>query len=307
MRIRKISQSAAIPGKIVNSPSDSTTETYSCNYINDVSVVVSPTEPTGNNRKKVWMQKGKNLFDSNLLQQGALNGETGLITTSSDAFNKRICVPNHIPLKKGIYTLSYSGLTQCVVYRFNSTKTLYTSDQYQSWYTGNKTFELTEDGYITLAFKNTDGTSITVNDISNVQLEQGQIATSYEEYVEEKIYVKNDNGVYEEFMKKEENTDWMELVTGISYRKIGADVELNIKYIQNIAMANNTWVTIATLPVGYRPKLNIYIPVMIMNTSNVLVYSILAIDPDGKLSFKQATGNNITGTDCRAFSRFSTL
>lgn len=60
MRIRKISQSAAIPGKIVNSPSDSTTETYSCNYINDVSVVVSPTEPVGVNRKKVWLQNVAN-------------------------------------------------------------------------------------------------------------------------------------------------------------------------------------------------------------------------------------------------------
>lgn len=60
MRIRKISQSAAIPGKIVNSPSDSTTETYSCDYINDVSVVVSPTEPVGVNRKKVWLQNVAN-------------------------------------------------------------------------------------------------------------------------------------------------------------------------------------------------------------------------------------------------------
>lgn len=51
MRIRKISQSAAIPGKIVNSPSDSTTETYSANYVNNAipeiktSYNTSTTEP----------------------------------------------------------------------------------------------------------------------------------------------------------------------------------------------------------------------------------------------------------------------
>lgn len=38
---------------------------------------------------------------------------------------------------------------------------------------------------------------------NTLMLAQSSTITDYEEYVEEKIYVKNDNDVYEEFMKKE--------------------------------------------------------------------------------------------------------
>lgn len=56
MRIRKISQSAAIPGKIVNSPSDSTTETYSCNYINNLN-----TYSTTEHRIGTWINRKTNI------------------------------------------------------------------------------------------------------------------------------------------------------------------------------------------------------------------------------------------------------
>ena len=38
--------------------------------------------------------------------------------------------------------------------------------------------------------------------IPDVQIEQGDTATTYEEYVEKEIYVKNDNGVFERFYKE---------------------------------------------------------------------------------------------------------
>ena len=38
--------------------------------------------------------------------------------------------------------------------------------------------------------------------ISNLQLEQGSTATDYEPYIDKKIYCKNDNGVFEEFVPK---------------------------------------------------------------------------------------------------------
>lgn len=60
----------------------------------------------------------------------------------------------------------------------------------------NKTFTTPLNcSYITLAVSST---------FIYFQLEQGSTATEYEEYIEPKVYILNDNSVYEEFMKKEE-------------------------------------------------------------------------------------------------------
>ena len=56
MKIKKTFQGVIPENKILNAESTSQTDTYSCDYINNTSIVVSPTEPTGKNRKKVWMQ-----------------------------------------------------------------------------------------------------------------------------------------------------------------------------------------------------------------------------------------------------------
>lgn len=40
--------------------------------------------------------------------------------------------------------------------------------------------------------------------MQSLQLEQGSKATSYEAYIEPQIFVRNSNGVYEEFTKKSE-------------------------------------------------------------------------------------------------------
>lgn len=56
MRIRKISQSAAIPGKIVNSPSESTTDAYSANYVNELN-----TYSTTEHRIGTWINRKTNI------------------------------------------------------------------------------------------------------------------------------------------------------------------------------------------------------------------------------------------------------
>ena len=42
-------------------------------------LIVSSTEPTGNNRKKVWMQKGRNLFDKNKAALQYYIADTGIV------------------------------------------------------------------------------------------------------------------------------------------------------------------------------------------------------------------------------------
>lgn len=67
MKIKKTYQGVLPENKIVNENSTSQTDTYSCNYINNISVVVSETEPTEANRKMVWLKRGENLFDKNTM------------------------------------------------------------------------------------------------------------------------------------------------------------------------------------------------------------------------------------------------
>ncbi|MCI8362287.1 MAG: hypothetical protein HFJ41_04015 [Clostridia bacterium] len=64
-----------------------------------------------------------------------------------------------------------------------------------------------------------------------MQIEQGSTATEYEEYIESKTYILNDNNVYEEFMKKEKN-EGISLWTGSSFAEIItlSDNPLNYKY-----------------------------------------------------------------------------
>ena len=67
MKIKKLFQGTIPENKILNENSTSQTDTYSCDYINNTSIVVSSTEPTGDNRKGIWFKKGENLFDKNTM------------------------------------------------------------------------------------------------------------------------------------------------------------------------------------------------------------------------------------------------
>lgn len=67
MKIKKTFQGVIPENKILNTESTSQTDTYSCDYINNTSIVVSSTEPTETNRKKIWFKKGENIFDKNTM------------------------------------------------------------------------------------------------------------------------------------------------------------------------------------------------------------------------------------------------
>ena len=67
---------------------------------------------------------------------------------------------------------------------------------------------------------------------NNVQLEQGSKATSYEAYIEPQIFVRNSNGVYEEFTKKSEEVYSTEEV------KIGTWIDGKTVYRKTIIDTN---------------------------------------------------------------------
>ena len=62
MKIKKVAQTPGVLATVSTTKIDSDKDTYSCNYLNDNAVVVSPTEPSDG---KVWIQRSGNLFDKN--------------------------------------------------------------------------------------------------------------------------------------------------------------------------------------------------------------------------------------------------
>lgn len=184
------------------------------------SLIVSSTEPTGSNRRKVWIQKGKNLLNKYALINAALNEVNGKLEQN----NTRLA-SDFLLLKAGTYTIS-CDLSRFAYVKYNLDKTF---NSFISWNTLPNQIVLNSDCYIRIEFIGDENGSINISksDIETLQLEGGSNLTTYEAYIEPKIYIKNDNGVYEEFIKKDENaysTDERKVGTWIDgkplYRKV---------------------------------------------------------------------------------------
>ena len=185
-------------------------------------VVISPTETTTG--EEVWIQKGKNLC--NITSVTPYNYGSGLPTSITDKITINSFDKNNINFKVNANAYIYA-LTNIIKLEPNTTYTL-SYDRTNTNYSGSnsrcyilnydngtystngsvlvgngtsitRTFTTNSTGAIAIAwgFSN-DGNGATV-DISNIQLEQGSSKTTYEPYIDKKIYTKNDNGVYEEF------------------------------------------------------------------------------------------------------------
>lgn len=157
-------------------------------------VVVSPTEPTGNNRKKIWFQKGKNLFNKNNIQSGS-----ELLSTTLYA------QPN-----SDYYISDYIEITPGQTYYLSGNKTRGTTNIF---YNENK---VPVSSYAaatgTIPIPNS-ATYIRFNGRlneldNNIQLEQGSKATTYEAYIRPTIYILNDNNVYEKIIETVDENDF---------------------------------------------------------------------------------------------------
>lgn len=180
-------------------------------------VVVSPTEPIGDNRKKVWFQKGKNLFNINDIVTSAYIETNGLIGNSAVSN-----ISGFIKVSKGNLTLSYEYTTLLNVgtraYVFyDNNKSVLSGGTYLN---SNKITKLScpQDGYVRFSYD---------KNVNNIQLEYGDDETAYEAYIEPKIFIKDDNNIYEEFIKKQEeiySTDKVKIGTwtngAVLYRKV---------------------------------------------------------------------------------------
>ena len=201
----------------------------------DIGTVVSATEPQGNERLKVWMQKGKNLFDGNYKSGYGYDNSTGNVITLSTVYSNQ-----------SIITVPY-GATKLILSKNGEGK-----NTRFFFYDKNKTFLssiVNNDGAVTIPenaryFNFQVGMNTVNNDFTKIQVETENL-TSYEAYVEPKIYVLNNNDVYEEFISKEDTLDKY----STAEQKIGTWIDGKTIYRKVINLGNlpnNTTKTVKT-------------------------------------------------------------
>lgn len=150
-------------------------------------IYVGAEEPTTG--EKVWFRKGKNLFDENNIYNILYNNET-IAGNSAWGMSDFIKVSSNTK-----YTMSStlsSGQTtgQIQINEFDESKNYITST-----FSNVTLLEFTTNvttKYLRIGYR--------VDRQENIMLEQGNY-TSYERYIEPQIFVRNSNGVYEEFIK----------------------------------------------------------------------------------------------------------
>lgn len=159
------------------------------------SLIVSSTEPTGKNRKKVWIQKGKNLLNKDTLINAALNEVNGKLEQNNTRLASELLF-----LKAGTYTIS-CNLPRFAYVTYNLDKTF---NSFISWNTLPNQIVLNSDCYIRIEFIGDENGSINISksDIDTLQFEGGSKLTTYEDYIEPKIYIRNNNDVYEKLEYK---------------------------------------------------------------------------------------------------------
>lgn len=165
-----------------------TDKTSVVNAVNEINapekwVSVGTTAPTDGRR--VWFDKGKNLFDGQL-ELGMYDTITGAKTTNNANYRN----VNYINVQPSTtYTFSINGVSQkYILYFYKKDGTFISANVSLT----NGTFTTPAETYL-LNFRcfNADFTSDYAN--LKIQLEQGSNATSYEPYIEQSIKVDNED------------------------------------------------------------------------------------------------------------------
>lgn len=172
-------------------------------------IIVSAIEPI-KNRRRIWMKKGKNLYNPETmpLMNGLwISGITNLVGNTSGWYVV-------VPITGGkTYTISkkntrteFSSLNFTIIatekYPTNGTNILQISSN--SSYLNEYTITAQANVkylFIGLAIGTTLTDDMMAKAIEELQVEVSDLKTDYEAYIEPKIYVKNQAGVYEEFIK----------------------------------------------------------------------------------------------------------
>lgn len=176
-------------------------------------VFVGPNEPTTG--EEVWLQKGKNLINAPYNEANKLT----ITAIKDDDFTTT-----------DYYCYLEAGKTYSVSFKSDGEGGgVAGTDTVQIWLLKDKNYDY-KYSFSAKEMSFTPGASgyyflrVDVNQNGathsfwNIQVEQGETATSYEPYIDKKIYTKNDNGGYEEFYNEETIID-SGVINGIHYIK----------------------------------------------------------------------------------------
>ena len=234
MKIKKTFQGELPENRIVNTYSNSLTDAYSANYLNDKlkSVEVSSTEPTSG--KDIWVQMGKNLFDKTKII-------SNLSPTSDGGFTGlNGCYTSYVKVEPGLTYMVSSNVNRPWV--FNFAKDIPAVGVVATpWNIANGTaFQVTvPDGFEYISFRHLDTSEGEDNINQDIQIEQGELKTDYEPYMPKKIYVKKDEKyelVYDEANIRKE------VYVGPYEPKSGEDVWIqSSNNLFNIEKASLAW------------------------------------------------------------------
>ena len=177
---------------------------------------MSSTEPVDSER--IWIQRSKNLYNGkNYFFKNDYNSEINHVETNEASIKSN-----------GSWSRTKATLTDLkpntqYVLSANVDKTnlsmdtisgFYSDDYYQTsgfvypgYITGKAIYKFTSDSsgkHIIDFYTNWSGDTVTGNVIySNIQLEEGEVVSDYDAYIDKKINIKNANGTYEELLDVE--------------------------------------------------------------------------------------------------------
>ena len=201
MKIKKTFQGELPENRVVNAKSNSATDAYSANYLNDKlnKVVVSPTEPiTG---EDVWIKRSSNILKFDDFTE-TVNGITFTmkdqvlyIKGTATAYTQTCYMAIKKTLEEDMTLTQYTsgkadGIIAKAAYTYNGT----------SYYPNLFSVELDKDTYLNqLYFIISEGSVVDAE--VRFQLERGKGTHDWQPVMDKQVFVKNDNGVYEELVK----------------------------------------------------------------------------------------------------------
>ena len=230
-------------------------------------VIVSATEPTSG--EKVWIQKGKNLINLNYCDmKNYSNANASLIQENAITINAlgswgRMQIDDFVVENGKTYTFSanYSNSenspTSIIIYNANDDTLNYQNNSAQSGkfevtFTAN-----TSKVKIRFSVNNTSETKNNTVTYTNIQLEVGNTATTFEEYIPQRIYYK-------------ENDTWIRFIEEQPSRNI---MQMQVIPVSNFGQidVNQVIINNKMVEINFRGYLNSDI-----NNNNPIIYNIPA-------------------------------
>lgn len=222
-----------------NTPLNATTLNNMQNGIEKSANYIGSTQPSTG--EKVWVKKGKNLFDKKKTVNGFRYGSDGMLYADSD-----FSALNYIEVSSNTqYTVSWTiSTTQCVCY-----------------YDGNKSFisrNGSEKTFTTPSNCKYIGASVLTSNINSAQIELGSSSTTFEPYIDKEILIKNNAGAFEKLYSENLADGWRRAVLSnyvqgeVKYLEIGKVV---IVVFDDFRVINDITENFVSIVTGLPPSL----------------------------------------------------